>query len=136
MLQSDEKSQRLFENCFQVVDGPDAPELTIIEQDQKLIFHIWNKPNSNNYLEAYKERDPFIVCPAENPDCDTDYEFQGYQIWQLKDHTVSITDATEQDGNKARLIFQCDIHYPRLIVSVLRHFQLCLLLSLPSRILH
>jgi len=109
MLQSDEKSQRLFENCFQVVDGPDAPELTIIEQDKKLIFHIWNKANSNNFLEEYKERDPFIVCPSTDPECDIHYEFQGYQIWQLRDHTTSVVDATEQDGNKARLIFQCDI---------------------------
>ncbi|MEA1875799.1 MAG: T9SS C-terminal target domain-containing protein, partial [Bacteroidota bacterium] len=108
MLQSDVKAQRLFENCFQVVDGPDAPELTIIEQDQKLIFHIWNKPNSNNYLEQYIERDPFIVCPTSNPDCDGNYVFQGYQVWQLKDRTISVTDATEHNSNLARLIYQCD----------------------------
>ncbi|TSA33076.1 MAG: T9SS C-terminal target domain-containing protein, partial [Porphyromonadaceae bacterium] len=70
MLQEDEKAQRLFENCFKVIDGPDAPELTIVEQDQKLILHIWNKPSSNNFMEAYRERDPFIVCPLDNPDCD------------------------------------------------------------------
>jgi len=109
MLKADEKAQRLFENCFQVVDGPDAPELTIVEQDQKLIFHIWNKPNSNNYLEQYQERDPFIVCPLNNPDCDINFHFQGYQVWQLKDYTVSITDAMSHNGNLARLIFQCDI---------------------------
>ena len=109
MLVADEKAQRLFENCFQVVDGPDAPELTIVEQDQKLIFHIWNKPNSNNYLEQYIERDPFIVCPLVQPDCDIHYHFQGYQVWQLKDHTVSITDAMAHNANLARLIFQCDI---------------------------
>lgn len=109
MLLADEKAQRLFDNCFQVIDGPDAPELTIIEQDQKLTFHIWNKPNSNNHLEAYKERDPSIICPATDPECDVFYSFQGYQIWQLKDHTASVDDASKQDDNKARLIFQCDI---------------------------
>ncbi|MFA6352302.1 MAG: hypothetical protein WCW86_08260, partial [Bacteroidales bacterium] len=109
MLQSDEKAQRLFENCFQVVDGPDAPELTIVEQDQKLIFHIWNKPSSNNFMEKYHERDPFIVCPADMPDCDMYYAFEGYQVWQLKDKTVSVTDATEHDKNKARVVFQCDV---------------------------
>ncbi|MBT7465461.1 MAG: T9SS C-terminal target domain-containing protein, partial [Bacteroidetes bacterium] len=109
MLQEDEKAQRLFENCFQVVDGPDAPELTIIEQDKKLIFHIWNKPTSNNYLEKYSERDPFIVCPLNDQDCNTNFEFQGYQVWQLKDHTVSITDATTHNSNLARVIFQCDL---------------------------
>ena len=109
MLQSDEKAQRLFENCFQVVDGPDAPELTIVEQDQKLIFHIWNKPSSNNFMEAYRERDPFIVCPADMADCDVYYKFEGYQIWQLKTASTSVTDATEHNTNLARVIFQCDV---------------------------
>ncbi|MEA1877842.1 MAG: hypothetical protein U9N86_13375 [Bacteroidota bacterium] len=109
MLLADEKAQRLFDNCFQLINGPDAPELTIIEQDQKLTFHIWNKPNSNNHLEAYKERDPSIICPAIDPECDVFYNFQGYQIWQLKDNAASVDDATNQDDNKARLIFQCDI---------------------------
>ncbi len=39
---ADDKAQRLFEVCFKLVDGPHAPELKIIEQDQKLIFHIYN----------------------------------------------------------------------------------------------
>jgi hypothetical protein len=109
MLQSDEKAQRLFENCFQVVDGPDAPELTIVEQDQKLIFHIWNKTSSNNFMEAYRERDPFIVCPASKPDCDIYYNFEGYQIWQLKTASTSVTDATEHNTQLARIVFQCDV---------------------------
>jgi hypothetical protein len=109
MLQEDEKAQRLFENCFKVIDGPDAPELTIVEQDQKLIFHIWNKPSSNNFMEKYQERDPFIVCPLNQPDCDVDYNFQGYQIWQFKTSSVSITDATSQNTNLTRIAFQCDI---------------------------
>ena len=109
MLQSDEKAQRLFENCFQVVDGPDAPELTIVEQDQKLIFHIWNKTSSNNFMEAYKERDPFIVCPVSKPDCDVYYNFEGYQIWQLKTASTSVTDATEHNTQLARIVFQCDV---------------------------
>ncbi len=109
MLQEDEKAQRLFENCFKVIDGPDAPELTIVEQDQKLIFHIWNKPSSNNFMEKYQERDPFIVCPLENPDCDVFYNFQGYQVWQFKNSTVSITDATTQNTTLTRIAFQCDI---------------------------
>ena len=108
VLQSDEKAQRLFENCFQVVDGPDAPELTIVEQDQKLIFHIWNKPSSNNFMEQYRERDPFIVCPANLPDCSPYYDFQGYQVFQLKSSSVSMNDATEQNTALARQVFQCD----------------------------
>lgn len=109
MLTADEKAQRLFDNCFQIIDGPDAPELTIIEQDKKFIFHIWNKPNSNNYLEAYRESDPSIVCSSTDPDCDPYYRFQGYQVWQLKDISSTIKDASTFNKDKARLIFQCDI---------------------------
>ncbi|HSG67897.1 MAG TPA: T9SS type A sorting domain-containing protein, partial [Bacteroidales bacterium] len=109
MLLAEEKAQEVFDNCFRLIDGPDAPELTIFERDEKLIFHIWNKPNSNNYLEGYMEEDPFILCPDNDPDCDKYYKFQGYQVWQLRDHTVSAKEAVEGNPEKARLIFQCDI---------------------------
>ncbi|MFC2119221.1 T9SS C-terminal target domain-containing protein, partial [Bacteroidota bacterium] len=109
LLRADEKAQRLFENCFQVVDGPDAPELSIIEMDKELIFHVWNKPSSNNYMEAYVERDPLIVCPDDDPECDEFYRFQGYKIFQLKDNSVSVTETTQHNTELARLVYQCDI---------------------------
>ncbi len=107
---ADDKAQKLFENCFKVVDGPDAPELTIIEMNQQLIFHIWNKKGSNNYRnypEDYSEKDPFIVCPTDNPSCDKFYKFEGYQVFQLKDASCSVSDIGDED--KARLVYQCDI---------------------------
>ena len=106
---ADNKAQKLFEACFQVVDGPDSPELEIIELDKKFIFHIWNPITSNNYLESYYEKDPFIECPIEDgvlTDCDMFYSFQGYQVYQLSGPNVSITDIRDLD--KARLVFQCD----------------------------
>jgi hypothetical protein len=109
MLLADEKAQRLFENCFQVVDGPDAPELTIVEQDQKLSFHIWNKPSSNNFLEKYRERDPFIICPVSTPDCDAFYSFEGYQVWQIKNPDVPLSEVTLHNELYAREVFQTDI---------------------------
>ena len=38
---------------------------------------------------------------------DTLYRFQGYQIFQLKDATVSASELT--DATKARLVAQCDL---------------------------
>lgn len=108
---ADDKAQRLFEVCFKVLDGPDAPDLTTIELDKEIIFHISNKKTSNNYLESYLQKDPFIVCPLDSngveTDCDKEYKFQGYQIFQLKDKDVSISDI--YDANKAKLVFQCDV---------------------------
>lgn len=104
---ADDKAQLLFENCFRVLDGPDAPELKIIELDKKLIFHIYNRPGSNNYLEAYVEKDPAIVCHPDIVPCDEYYRFQGYQVFQYRDRSVSISDRYNND--KVRTIFQCDI---------------------------
>lgn len=104
---ADDKAQILFENCFRVLNGPDAPELKIVELDQKLIFHIYNESNSNNYLEQYVEKDPSIVCAGELEPCDEYYRFQGYQVFQLKDGSTSITERYNDD--KVREVFQCDI---------------------------
>lgn len=103
---ADIKAQRLFENCFQLIDGPDAPDLDIVELDNKFIFHISNDPlRSNNYLESYREKDPFI--DATVPEEDQYYEFQGYQVFQLKDQTVTLADI--DNDNLARQIYQCDV---------------------------
>ncbi|MBI9067129.1 MAG: T9SS type A sorting domain-containing protein [Salinivirgaceae bacterium] len=103
---ADIKAQRLFENCFQLIDGPSAPNLNIIELDGKFIFHISNDPNrSNNYLESYHEKDPFIDQTAD--DDDKFYDFQGYQVYQLKD--LSVTTGDLLNDSKARQVFQCDV---------------------------
>ncbi|RLD63075.1 MAG: T9SS C-terminal target domain-containing protein [Bacteroidetes bacterium] len=102
---ADDKAQKLFENCFQLLDGPDAPELDVVELDKELIFHIWNSPASNNYLERYHGKDPFI--PSDVPLEDRYYDFQGYQVYQLANSYISIADIHNVD--LARLVFQCDI---------------------------
>jgi len=113
---ADDKAQALFENCFKIVDGPDAPDLDIVELDNQLIFHISNtKGASNNYRlmsEDYLEKDPFILCPDTSGDgiadsCDQNYVFEGYQVFQLISDEASISDI--HDINKARLVFQCDV---------------------------
>ena len=108
---TDDKCQALFDNCFKVIDGPNAPDLTIRELDQKLIIYLSNSSISNNYKEGYVEIDPEI--PEYRPDDSTQksdryYRFEGYKVYQLVNAEVG---ADELDNNaKARLIFQCDIH--------------------------
>ena len=107
---TDDKCQALFDNCFKVIDGPSAPDLTIRELDQKLIIYLSYSSSSNNYKEGYVEEDPEI--PEIRPDdstlmCDRNYRFEGYKVYQLVDDQVG---ADELDNNaKARLVFQCDI---------------------------
>ncbi len=110
---ADDKAQALFENCFQVVNGPNAPDLTIQELDQKLIVYITNrKVNStgNNYKERYEEIDPAIVSPdslSSDERYDSTYNFEGYKIYQLA--SPSVTSADFDDPDLAKLVFQCDI---------------------------
>jgi hypothetical protein len=113
LRQIDDVCQRLFENCFKVLDGPDAPTLTCQELNNEIILYLnYENPNSNNYGESYSEDSPAI--PSTYTDTagnvkayDTKYRFEGYQIYQLKDEHTSIADI--DDPTKAILIFQCDL---------------------------
>ncbi len=126
---ADDKAQALFENCFRILDGPDAPDMAIQEMDKTLILTIKNPTNSNNYNEAYEELDPFIPESVTSTVTsyiydsitgqytaqdstfttiyDRNYRFQGYQIFQLKNDNVSAADLGDPD--LARLVFQSDI---------------------------
>jgi len=108
MRVTDDKAQALFNNCFQVLNGPDAPDMTVQELDKELVLYLSNKPSSNNYLERYREIDP-LIAPLDtgNIGLDSTFDFEGYQIFQLKDATVTTADLYNPD--KARLIAQADI---------------------------
>ena len=70
-----------------------------------MILFLSNSSSSNNYQEAYEEFDPFIS--ADDPNADKYYRFQGYQIFQLRDDAVSISELN--DPTQARLVAQCDV---------------------------
>ena len=109
----DDKCQKLFDNCFAVLNGPNAPDLTFQELDKQLIVYLTNKRSNdagNNYEEKYWEFDPNIPNPdslPHNKRNDSIYRFEGYQIFQLKDATVGAADLS--DNSKARLVAQSDI---------------------------
>jgi hypothetical protein len=105
----DDKAQALFDNCFKVIDGPSAPDLTFQELDRELIVYISNSPTSNNYKEEYVEHDPNIIQPYPldpTKRSDSLFRFEGYQIFQLKDATVSVESLN--DPAKVRLVAQFD----------------------------
>lgn len=111
MRSTDDKAQRLFNNCFRTLDGPTAPDLTIQELDKELTIYITNEEGTNNYLERYEAYDPAIVYTSLDPalvNIDTTYNFEGYQLFQLKDATVTTADLYDPD--RARLVAQADIH--------------------------
>lgn len=105
LIQQDaDLAQGLFNNCFKVVNGPDAPDVAIQELNDELILTLSNSPNSNNYKEHYAEKSPTILPPFT----DIDYVFQGYEIYQLIDSSVTASELLN-DNTKARLVAQCDV---------------------------
>ena len=134
---ADDKCQALFENCFKVLDGPDAPDVTIKEYENELIIYLTNdRDDSNNKDESYSEVDPQInlgyntdslytqvyIDPVdghtdsviattsvykEYPEGSNKYKFEGYQIYQVSGKDVSVSDIGNMD--RVRLIAQCDI---------------------------
>jgi hypothetical protein len=112
----DDKCQALFDNCFKVIDGPNAPDLIIRELDRELLVYLDNPKTSNNYQEKYSEIDPNIIQPnPAHPEerSDSIYRFEGYQLYQLKDASVTLGDAKDSYGNynpdMVRLVAQFDI---------------------------
>jgi len=130
LRQIDDKCQALFDNCFKVLDGPDAPDLIAQELDREVILYLENRKISNNYKEKYREFDPNIpdslevitttyvsdtidpnvfhqVIKKDTKKFNRYYNFEGYQIFQLKDATVSVAEV--YDADKSRLVAQCDV---------------------------
>lgn len=111
MRLADDKAQKLFDVCFEVLDGPDAPDLTIQELDEELVIMISNDFNSNNYKESYVEADEVNIIgyydSLQTKPYNNEYVFEGYQIFQLRDETVTAADIYNVD--KARLVFQSDV---------------------------
>ena len=108
----DDKCQALFDNCFSVIQGPNAPDLTFRELENEFIVYITNRKTNdlgNNFNEGYREVDPAIEATnrAQGTDYNPYYVFQGYQIYQLATSEASIADITDPD--LARLVFQCDV---------------------------
>ncbi|MBD79447.1 MAG: hypothetical protein CL840_11050 [Crocinitomicaceae bacterium] len=113
LRRADDKTQALFDDCFKLINGPDAPDLLITELKNELILILENRVISNNYNESYIEQNAALIPPAEDslsPEEEKEYKtyrFQGYKIYQVVDNTIGANDLDDID--KARLIAQVDI---------------------------
>lgn len=110
LQRADDKAQALFDNCFKIIDGPMSPELGIQEMDRELLFTIYNSGGNNkeeNYTEVDSRIPDSISINGQVVPADRNYRFQGYQVYQLKDATISAGEVRNPDVS--RLVFQCDI---------------------------
>lgn len=92
-----DKAQKLFNNQFDLPDGPEAPTVEIQELENELVLKFLNTDVTEGYSENIKNESNQTI----------EYKFQGYMVYQLKDGTVSNSELN--DIEKARLILQCDV---------------------------
>jgi len=93
---SSRKAQELFDNCFDILDGPDAPLLEAQELSNEVVLLF----NDTKRIEAYQE----VTISDGQP---VTYIFQGYRVYQLKNASVGTGDL--EDIDKAREVFSCDL---------------------------
>lgn len=108
LLDADDISQGLFDNCFDQLDGPDAPDVDFIELDREIIAVFTNDTIlqvSNNAYEQYSEAVPGV---SGTNIVDSLYLFEGYKLFQFSGPDVGVADL--DDPEKARLIYQVDIN--------------------------
>ena len=106
LFAADDLAQALFDNCFDIVDGPDAPDVDWVELDQCLVAVLTNDTDtiaSNNAGLMYSESD--ILAPEGTED--SLYRFEGYLLYQLAGPSVSISELDDPD--RARLVLQTDL---------------------------
>lgn len=108
---ADTKAQALFDNCFELVEPPSAPVLTIQEMENELILYLSDPPGQ--VLEDYFELDKInIITPQEILDAggdpyDDTFHFEGFQIYQMVSEFASVSDIGDNDF--ARLVAQTDV---------------------------
>lgn len=132
---ADAKAQQLFDNCFKVIDGPRAPDVAIRELDREIIISLENyfTPTTELYSEiditipdtisktikvivdsivqgnivTYIYKD--VTYTDTLSDEERSFKFEGYQIYQLKDESITYDILSLQNPDKARLIAQYDL---------------------------
>ncbi len=106
LFRADDLAQSMFDSCFDILDGPDAPDVRFEVQDQNFIFELSNNPiTSNNANESYAERSTLV--PPNISAEESTYRFEGYIVYQLSDENVTRDDLDNPE--KARIAFQSDI---------------------------
>lgn len=105
---ADTKAQALFDNCFEIVEPPEAPLLQIQEMENELILYLTPPFDEQEWFAKDRIN---IITPEElqvqGIFYNDTFRFEGYQIFQMRDEFSAVTEL----GNieEARLVAQCDV---------------------------
>ncbi len=102
LQKADDVAQDLFDACFEITRGPDAPDVDWVELDREIIAVFTNDTlGSNNAFELYQEQGLGI-----SDGFDSLYRFEGYKLFQFSGPNISLADV--DDPQKVRLVYQVD----------------------------
>ena len=106
MKVADTKAQSLFDACFQILEPPLAPAVTVQELENQLVIMLdGSTEGTENYAREDEINIPFRN--ADGTENDRFYRFQGYQVYQMINGDASVSDI--EDITRSRLVAQCDI---------------------------
>jgi len=96
LKEASDKAYVLYKNNFTLIDGPDAPEVEVIELNREVVLSFTNAKKTEDYIDSTAG-----LCSNK-----TTFKFQGYQIYQLKSNSIP---SDIRDVEQAKLVAQCDI---------------------------
>jgi hypothetical protein len=96
LKQASDQAFTLFRNNFALIAGPDAPVISGVELNRRIILNLVNTDTVEAFVDSF----------AGPCDQRSVFKFQGYQIYQLKIPNVP-NDINNED--EARLLAQFDI---------------------------
>ena len=96
---ADDRAQQLFNNDFDILDGPPSPEVKTQELSEEIIVSITESEATESYTDKTlgEERTDTI-----------EYAFEGYKLYQLKDGGVSAAQLDNEE--QARVVRQTDVN--------------------------
>jgi len=97
LLAANSKAEALFNNNFNLIEGPKAPTMDIVELNKKLVLTITNTQVIENFSDSF-----FGSCKPNR----THYKFQGYQVFQLKSPSLP---SDFNDVTQAQLVSEYDV---------------------------
>lgn len=114
---ADDMAQEAFDLGFKLIEGPEAPRMTIRELDRKLVFYLTNDSSSNNFLERFGydlSEDKYRVMSGKSKRFnDSLYKFEGYRVFQLRNSSIQPAQIFDENGevnsDNAIEVFQSDI---------------------------
>jgi hypothetical protein len=96
LKEASDKAYILFKNNFNLITGPEAPELVITELNRNLVIQMINTQTVENFKDSF-------AGPCSEK---TQFRFQGYQVFQLKTPNIP---SDIYDTESARLVAQFDV---------------------------